>query len=69
MQWIPPGEGGRSPANAAGLTEDEVYSFIGVTYPDADRGFIFRDIITVYFFFDAKDRLIKHYVNLFRLWP
>jgi hypothetical protein len=68
-RWMHSGEGGRSPAEYAGLKEGEVYSYIGVTYPDADRGFIFRDIITIYFFFDAKDRLIKHYVDLFRLMP
>jgi hypothetical protein len=59
--------GNRTVAECAGLDVDRVYSVICVTYPEADRFAIGYTTITVYLFFDAKGRLLRHWVYQFHV--
>ncbi len=59
--------GGQTVAECAGLKTGDVNSFIRVTYPDPDRYFMGMDEITIYFFFDTKDRLVRHWVDVFHI--
>jgi hypothetical protein len=61
--------GNQTVAECAGLKVDSVSSVIRVSYPDAGRAFLCQTRITVYLFFDGKDRLLKHWVDEFYLMP
>jgi len=63
------GVGNQTVAECAGLKTADVPTFIRVTYPDADRYLLGFDEIIIYFFFDAKDRLIKHWVDVRHIMP
>ena len=62
-------QGNQTDAVRAALKTSEVSSYVCVTYPDADRAFLEWDGITVFFFFDSTNRLIKHWVNMVRVRP
>jgi hypothetical protein len=55
----------RTAAECAGLPVDAVHSFICVTYPDAGRLPFAQSEVNVCLFFDADDRLIKHWAMEF----
>jgi hypothetical protein len=65
--WWMDGRGGRTVAECAGLDVDAVHSVIRVTYPNAGRPLFGQIEITVYLFFDADRRLIRHWVDQFHL--
>ncbi len=51
-------------AEDAGLKLDDVYRYVEVNYDIADRTWDGYDSVFVYFFFDARDRLIRHWMVL-----
>ena len=61
--------GNKTVAELAGLKTDAVYSVILINYPDADRSFLCKTTITIFLFFDARDRFIGHYVDEDVLMP
>jgi hypothetical protein len=61
--------GNQTVAECAGLRTDDVYTYVRVWYPDADRYFLGKDRIIIYFFFDADDRLLKHWVDVDHIMP
>jgi hypothetical protein len=65
--WWMIGRGNRTVAECAGLDVDVVQSVICVIYPDAGRRVVGSIEITVYVFFDADRRLIRHWVDEFHL--
>ena len=54
--------GDRTVAELAGLQNENVYSIIRVTYPDAARIAFGWIRITVYIFFDEKQRVIRYWI-------
>lgn len=62
--WMGCQIGDLTPADRAGVKGDDVYSVVSVDYPDAERRLLIWDEITIYFFFDADGRLIKHWVDV-----
>jgi hypothetical protein len=63
------GVGHHTVAECAGLRTEDVDTYIRVVYPDADRYFMGQDRTTIYFFFDAKGRLLRHWVEVFHVMP
>ena len=59
--WKPP-----AAAEDAGLKKDDVHSVFEIRYPHSDVTSNGYDVVTIYFFFDAEDRLIKHWVAVLR---
>jgi hypothetical protein len=57
--------GSRTVAECAGLAVDTVHSVIRVSYPDARRPLIGQIEVTVYLFFNADERLIRHWSDEF----
>jgi hypothetical protein len=53
-------------AEDAGLKKDDVSSFFEIRYPPSDVTSNGYDVVAIYFFFDAEDRLIKHWVAVLR---
>lgn len=63
------GRGHRTVAECAGLENASVASEIRICYPDADRFLLGQTRITVFLFFDSRDRLLRHWVDEFHLMP
>ena len=61
--------GNQTVAECAGLKNDDVYSVLTAEYPDADRYFMGEDRVFIYFFFNDKDRLLKHWVDVYHVMP
>jgi hypothetical protein len=56
-------------AERAGLRVEDVCWLVKVKYPDAGRGLLRQTEVSVYLFFDGKDRLIKHWAHEFHVMP
>jgi len=56
--------GDKSMAELAGLSSAEVFSLVRVTYP---KSRFFRSWVEVFLFFDARGRLLKHWVDEFQI--
>jgi hypothetical protein len=67
--WWMDCNGNQTVAECAGLDVDKVYSFIRVTYPDSARFLFGQAEVRVYLFFDAEDRLIRHWSDQFIYCP
>jgi hypothetical protein len=57
--------GHQSAAECAGLDPAAIHSIIRVNYPDAGRSFMGDVEVTVFLFFDAEGRLIRHWTGEF----
>jgi hypothetical protein len=68
-RWEMDQVGHQTVAECAGLKTGDVHSYVRVWYPDADRYYMGKDRITIYFFFDGNDRLLKHWVDVFHVMP
>ena len=55
--------GNETAAGRAGLRVDEIDSVILVHYPEASRSLLGVSQVSVYLFFDADSRLLKHLVR------
>jgi hypothetical protein len=59
----------RSIADEVGLTNAEVSGTIRGRIPDAARGLFYVKEIRIYFFFDQRGRLCKHWLDTFDYCP
>jgi|GEM_PF-3763428 len=64
--WWMPCRGRRTVAECAGLSVDAVYSVVCLCYP-ASASLLGDTEVTVYFFFDKEERLIRHWADEFTI--
>jgi hypothetical protein len=61
--WWMDARGHQTVAEHAGLNVDDVYSIVRVHYPYSSITLVGYAEITVYFFFDKNDRLLRQWAN------
>jgi hypothetical protein len=65
--WWMPCRGSQTVAECAGLSVGAVHSVVCLCYP-ASASLLGDTEVTVYFFFDKDERLIRHWADEFSIW-